>query len=228
MKKIAVLTALSIGVATVTATGFVTPAAAYPIDCAILLCLAGGWPGSAECTAARAEFIRRITPWPIEPPLQIWRCPMNASFSDHGQDERVWSISVATLPKQQKSLHGQAFHDLAVRIASGPTADIDISDPTYDFVRSIKVYDIDWYAWPGTTSQGSRDVCHTPKARRRLGTYGSQGDFSWGGFNIQSAPDWLGMNLKQDGPCVAAGRFRGVGVEWTDYFGGHGFEVVRY
>lgn len=55
------------------------PAAdAYPIDCAILLCLAGGFPASAECTAARAEMIRRITPFPIEPPLQLWRCPMGS------------------------------------------------------------------------------------------------------------------------------------------------------
>jgi len=51
-------------------------AKAYQVDCAILLCLAGGWPASAECAHARAVFIRRITPWPIEPPLQIWRCPM--------------------------------------------------------------------------------------------------------------------------------------------------------
>ena len=47
-------------------TGLLTavpqPAAAYKIDCAILLCLAGGSPPSATCVAARAEFIRRITP----------------------------------------------------------------------------------------------------------------------------------------------------------------------
>lgn len=54
------------------------PVAAYPIDCAILLCLAGGFPASAECSAAKAEFIRRITPWPVEPPLQLWRCPMGS------------------------------------------------------------------------------------------------------------------------------------------------------
>ena len=55
------------------------PAAAYPIDCAILLCMAGGFPASAECSAAKAEVIRRITPWPVEPPLQLWRCPMGIS-----------------------------------------------------------------------------------------------------------------------------------------------------
>ena len=70
---------LSLGLSTVP----VAPAAAYPVDCAILLCLAGGWPASAECAHARAVFIQRITPWPIEPPLQIWNCPMRASFRNN-------------------------------------------------------------------------------------------------------------------------------------------------
>lgn len=59
-----------------TVSPFATPAHAYPTDCAILLCLAGGFPASAECSAAKTEIIRRITPWPVEPPLQLWRCPM--------------------------------------------------------------------------------------------------------------------------------------------------------
>lgn len=60
------------------------PLAAYPIDCAILLCLAGGWPANPHCDAARAEVVRRITPWPVEPPLQIWRCPMEAGAALDG------------------------------------------------------------------------------------------------------------------------------------------------
>lgn len=66
--------AIAIGVA-----GVAQPVSAYPIDCAILLCLAGGFPPSAECSAAKAVMIRRITPWPIEPPLQLWNCPMGMS-----------------------------------------------------------------------------------------------------------------------------------------------------
>ena len=58
-------------------------AEAYPVDCAILLCLSGGWPASVESAQARAVFIQRITPWPIEPPLQIWNCPMHASLKEH-------------------------------------------------------------------------------------------------------------------------------------------------
>jgi hypothetical protein len=69
---------------TVTSSSLPVPARAqtYPIDCAILLCLSGGWPASVPCARARAEFIRRITPWPVEPPLQIWRCPMGASYEN--------------------------------------------------------------------------------------------------------------------------------------------------
>lgn len=57
-------------------------AEAYPIDCAILLCMAGGFPASVECSRAKAEAIRRITPWPVEPPLQLWRCPMGIDPKD--------------------------------------------------------------------------------------------------------------------------------------------------
>lgn len=58
------------------ASASIAPAQAYPIDCAILLCMAGGFPASVECSRAKAEVIRRITPWPVESPLQLWRCPM--------------------------------------------------------------------------------------------------------------------------------------------------------
>lgn len=208
--------------------GQATVVSAHPIDCAILLCLSGGWPASAECTAARAEFIRRITPWPIEPPLQIWRCPMRAAFQGKSPTEQIWSISATALPGQSYKPQTALMRDLAIQVAGGPRANVDISGPTYDFVRSIKVYDIDWYAWAGTTSNGEREVCHRPKSRKRLGSYGAQGDFDWVALDIAAAPAWLDMNLHPDGPCEAAGRFRGVGVEWTDYFGQHGFELVRY
>ena len=70
-------------------------AQSYQIDCAILLCLSGGWPASAPCARARAEFIRRITPWPVEPPLQIWRCPMGAAYivdPDTLMSDRIYEI----------------------------------------------------------------------------------------------------------------------------------------
>lgn len=132
--------------ATLTLSGQVplaTPARAYQVDCAILLCLAGGWPTSAPCAHARAVFIRRITPWPIEPPLQIWRCPMGASFSPTetlGPAERLFDAAFqATLPRQ-------SFPEDApvVEVQATDEADIDISGDAFDFVRSIRVYHIQY------------------------------------------------------------------------------------
>ncbi|MDP5218827.1 hypothetical protein Q5Y75_16480 [Ruegeria sp. 2205SS24-7] len=44
---------------------------AYDMDCAIMLCMAGNFPSSAVCSAAYAEMIRRITPWPSRPPFGV-------------------------------------------------------------------------------------------------------------------------------------------------------------
>src|SRR5690606_21654629 len=44
-------------------------------------CMAGGFPASTECADAKIEVIRRITPLPVEPPLQLWRCPMRLDAS---------------------------------------------------------------------------------------------------------------------------------------------------
>lgn len=52
---------------------------AYPIDCAILLCLGGGFPASAECQAAKAVMVQRVTSLPTQPPVQPWNCPIGLS-----------------------------------------------------------------------------------------------------------------------------------------------------
>ena len=51
--------------------GLHKPASAYDMDCAIMLCMAGGFPPSAVCSAAYARMIQRITPWPSLPPFGI-------------------------------------------------------------------------------------------------------------------------------------------------------------
>jgi hypothetical protein len=89
-----------------------TRAQTYPIDCAILLCLSGGWPASVPCALARAEFIRRITPWPVEPPLQIWRCPMGASFEGPPMSratERVIEALFRGAETLQQTFHPQSL-----------------------------------------------------------------------------------------------------------------------
>jgi hypothetical protein len=120
MKKI---TKLATAAAAAASSFFAQPAAAYPIDCAILLCLAGGWPASVECAQAKAEFIRRITPWPVEPPLQIWRCPMRAaSLSDDLMDPMTRLRAMAAQERE-----------LSTRVADGspiqPEPAVLTSDP---------------------------------------------------------------------------------------------------
>jgi hypothetical protein len=173
-------------------------AQSYPIDCAILLCLSGGWPASVPCARARAEFIRRITPWPIEPPLQIWRCPMGASYHPNGDSDhshRLYDILFdgAPLPQSRPVNQQRTGTDatpaaltlnpdrdaklpngLALHLAQD-RADIDISGPEFNFVRSIRVYDVRY----ARQHESGRDSDCNRTATVRLGTYGGQGDFAW-------------------------------------------------
>jgi len=159
-------------------------AKAYQVDCAILLCLAGGWPASAECAHARAVFIRRITPWPIEPPLQIWRCPM-------GIADRKPMQSAAPESWEAHDQKVPAFAQVILAQVVDGGADIDISGLEFDFVRSIRVWDVRYY-WQRTT----------PAA----------------------APQWVLPSRR----CSSSNWRRGVGVEWEDHVGNHGYEWVAY
>lgn len=176
-------------------------AKAYPVDCAILLCLAGGWPASAECAHARAVFIRRITPWPIEPPLQIWRCPMGISMN---------------VPLQSRPSPAQI---ILAQVSEG-RADIDISGLEFDFVRSIRVWDVRYYSHQ---ERGRDDEC-TEQFAMRLGSYGAQGEFDWRHTTPAAAPTWVIPSRR----CSPSNWRRGVGVEWEDHDGNHGYEWVAY
>lgn len=201
------------------------PSQAYQIDCAILLCLAGGWPSSTECAAARAEFIRRITPWPIEPPLQIWRCPMGASLKIQSPAERLWAISTTALTEQRFSTDNGFSH--LIEAQGVRPGSVDLSGSDFDFIRSIKVYDVDWWQQNHRNSEGD-DICRRARRRANIGTYDQQGAFSWDSLDIYDAPTWMEVSVQPHGDCEAEGWFRGVGVEWNDYSGEHGFELVRY
>ena len=189
------------------------PAQAYPVDCAILLCLAGGWPASAECTYARAVFIRRITPWPIEPPLQIWRCPMGVSYNAPGTSiaPQVWSA--------QQTI-GSTLTDLILAQDLESGADIDIRGLEFDFVRSIRVWDVRHYSH---RERGRDDNC-SERHNMRLGTYGAQGEFGWQRTTPAAAPQWVLPTRR----CTSSNWRRGVGVEWEDHEGNHGYEWVSY
>lgn len=203
--------------ATAITVSFAMPAAAYPVDCAILLCLAGGWPASEECANARAVFIARITPWPVEPPLQIWNCPMRASLNrEIAPMERLFEIALRREggPWRQSQLENPSELYLAQ-----DRADVDISDPAYDFVRSIHVFQIEY------RRHRNRDGDCNTWSTIREGTYGEQGDFAWARSTPARVPS---ASAFRPGTSCSDYWFRGVFVDWTDYEGTYGFEEVRY
>tara|TARA_Y100000815_G_scaffold213655_2_gene198500 strand:+ start:822 stop:1568 length:747 start_codon:yes stop_codon:yes gene_type:complete len=234
------------GTASLSGGGNSASAQTYPIDCAILLCLSGGWPASEPCSRARAEFIRRITPWPVEPPLQIWRCPMGASFEpvdDPGRTRRVFDILFSNASHLPQSLaesdpenagallpavlrskgvdplpqpDGFALHLIQNR------ADIDISGPEFNFVRSIRVYDVRY-----AQQVESRDSDCSRYEHIRLGTYGTQGDFSWSRSSVAALPE-AHVGLERWGDHCPSIYHRSVFVDWRDYEGNYGFEQVNY
>ena len=207
--------ALLLGFGLSTAT--ITPAAAYPVDCAILLCLAGGWPASAECAHARAVFIRRITPWPIEPPLQIWNCPMGASFRGEPRPlDRLYDIAFrGHLPPPALSLP----EVLAAPILVDAQADVDISDAAFDFVRSIRVFEITYQ------QRRNRDGDCNSWGTVYMGSYGEQGDYTRRRSSIFAVPE-----VSDFGIPASCGYYwhRSVFVEWRDYQGTYGNEEVHY
>jgi hypothetical protein len=210
------LRSLAVGLASCSLISLVTPAAAYPVDCAILLCLAGGWPASIECAQAQAVFIARITPWPVEPPLQIWNCPMHADFRRATPVARLFDTTFRPSSQPKLSLPALPF---PAPIPVVDQADIDISDPAYDFVRSIRVYQTEYRRH--RNSDGDCNVWSTV----RLGTYGEQGDYAWNSSSVGSLPP--ASSFSPPSGCNDY-DFRSVFVDWTDYEGTYGFEEVRY
>lgn len=228
---------------------FPAQASAYEVDCAILLCLSGGWPASAECNHARAVFIQRITPWPVEPPLQIWRCPMGAAMNNGpvsapGErlrkmakvDDQMAVFAASSSPNSTQEFGAilpvfergsedtpvsEMFHRITAEISEeNGTADIDVSGPEFDFIRSIKVWNILHYSH---AKRGRNDECRE-QSNIQLGTYGAQGEFRWVPAESSQIPDWAIPKRS----CEPASYSRAVGVEWNDVEGNHGFEVVNY
>lgn len=224
-----------------------TKAQTYPIDCAILLCLSGGWPASAPCSRARAEFIRRITPWPVEPPLQIWRCPMAANYETAPPPNSADRIFEAYFHRYSQR-PGQSSSTPALELAEtsaahwrssdaspdlGPAdsvlrfvqdrADIDISGPEFNFVRSIRVFDVRY----ARQHESDRDGDCSRSATVVLGTYGTQGDFAWQRSSITALPA-SHVGLERWGENCPDIFHRSVFVDWRDYDGNYGFEQVNY
>ena len=188
-------------------------AQAYPIDCAILLCLAGGFPASAECTAAKIEMIRRITPFPIEPPLQLWNCPM-------GMDASVAAAAGITPPalgRDGMTAEARAYRDAIEiyhvryrreRVGGGEGDEWVERDDT-----ERGEYDRDGdYGWEETSfTRGPAWLGEIPGASRREITRDRNGEEQVVGHEN-----------------YAARRLRGIAMRYRDYSGTYHFEWVSY
>lgn len=211
-------TATAVAVAVSSLLGLAEQTQAYQVDCAILLCLAGGWPESAPCAHARSVFIRRITPWPIEPPLQIWRCPMGASLDAPASVsplERLYDIAFQNEPSANRPRASATL----VPVRSEEQADIDVSGTAFDFIRSIRVFHIQF------NQRRDRDGDCVTSDATRLGSYGAQGDYRWERSSVAYVPP---ASALPDTRRCSRVSYRSVFVDWRDHEGTYGFEEVRY
>jgi hypothetical protein len=102
-------------------------------------------------------------------------------------------------------------------------ADIDISGPEFNFVRSIRVFDVRY----ARQHESGRDGDCNRSATVVLGTYGTQGDFAWQRSSITALPS-AHIGLERWGEHCPGIYHRSVFVDWRDYEGNYGFEQVNY
>jgi len=102
-------------------------------------------------------------------------------------------------------------------------ADIDISGPEFNFVRSIRVFDVRY----ARQHESGRDGDCNRSATVVLGTYGTQGDFAWQRSSVTALPS-AHVGLERWGEHCPGIYHRSVFVDWRDYEGNYGFEQVNY
>ena len=103
-------------------------------------------------------------------------------------------------------------------------ADVDISGAEYDFVRSIRVYNVEYAR---QRERGGEDDDCGRSEKVRVGTYGVQGDFNWSSSSVASLPDAFEGLAGWGEDCPSLHR-RAAFIDWTDYQGNYGFEQVDY
>ena len=101
-------------------------------------------------------------------------------------------------------------------------ADIDISGQEFNFVRSIRVFDVNAHQ-----RETGRDRDCTRSGSVRLGSYGTQGDFHWTRSSVGDLPV-AHIGTERWGSTCPVVWHRSVFVEWRDYAGNYGYEQVNY
>ena len=129
--------------------------------------------------------------------------------------ERLYDITFRDTPQVSPLQDPLPF----VRIQSDERADIDISGDAFDFVRSIRVFHIQF------SQRQNRDGDCIRSDGTRLGSYGTQGDYHWRGSSIAAVP--TASELPRPSGCGQV-NYRSVFVDWRDHAGNYGSGEVRY
>ena len=137
-----------------------------------------------------------------------------------GVSERAPLQSTAPKIWEASNQNGQTLGQVILAQVVEGGADIDISGLEFDFVRSIRVWDV---RHDSHRERGRDDGC-SESHNMRLGTYGMQGKFGWQRATPEAAPKWVQPSRR----CSSSNWRRGVGVEWEDHEGNHGYEWVAY
>ena len=201
------------------ATASITPAQAYPIDCAILLCMAGGFPASVECSRAKAEVIRRITPWPVEPPLQLWRCPMGVS----AEDAALAGIALPSLGPDGLTPEVRAYRDAMeiYHVRFTRTFHRETGETLYDRTQVGSYGEDGSFAWGrGSFAQGPEWLAEAVGGRR-VPIRECVSEDREGGCRRYEI-----VRYENRGPAFAT--LRGVAFRYRDYTGTYHHEFVRY
>lgn len=141
---------------------------------------------------------------------------MRASFRGEAKPiERLFDIAVRGEPVPLISIPEtpSAFQLVQDR------ADVDISDPAFDFVRSIRVFEITYQ------QRRSSDGDCNSWGSVYMGTYGAQGEYSRRRSSVSAVP--IASDFAVPADCRSYWH-RSVFVEWRDYEGSYGHEEVHY
>ena len=144
---------------------------------------------------------------------------MHASLKARPDDSitsRFYYIALRLAPKPQIS---QPVGPWLYKVQTTDRANVDISRPEFDFVRSIKVFNIRY------NQHRNHDADCNRTDATQLGTYGLQGDYQWARSTSSAVP----ASSDFDPPNGCNDYFyRSVFIEWRDYLGNYGSEEVRY
>lgn len=131
--------------------------------------------------------------------------------------DSTWTMQSLSPDRSRNLPKGLALHLVQNR------ADIDISGPEFNFVRSIRVYDVRY----AQQQKNGRDGYCARIATVLLGTYGVQGDFTWAPTSPADLPE-AHVGLERWGEDCPGIFHRSVFVDWRDYEGNYGYEQVNY